>query len=282
MKTKALELAAQGYRVFPCHTVHGAACSCEDTYCTSPGKHPRTKHGVHDATKNPEKIEQWWGVWKDANIGIATGVNGGVVGLHVVDVDDPLVWERLVYTENHGVEPSTLTAQTGSGGKHFYFSTIERLRNTKAKVSVGIDTRGEGGYVLAPPSNHVQGSYSWLTPTWMPVAPLPSWLAKLIEPPTTTREAPPTWTFQGTSRYGEAIVNSAVQRLRSAAEGERNTVLAREAFRLGQWIGGGEIDSAGIFDMLVEQCPDPDRKKTETTAARQLLEGSHYPRRKER
>ena len=57
-----------GWAVFPCHSADAnARCSCGNLACDKPGKHPRTQHGLKDATKNEGKIRQWWEKWPDAN-----------------------------------------------------------------------------------------------------------------------------------------------------------------------------------------------------------------------
>jgi len=72
--TAALRYAALGLSVVPVHSIKGDGwCSCRDgKSCTSPGKHPRTPHGIRDATCDPTEIERFWSKWPDANIGIAT------------------------------------------------------------------------------------------------------------------------------------------------------------------------------------------------------------------
>jgi DNA-binding PadR family transcriptional regulator len=138
-------------------------CSCGRDTCTSAGKHPRTKNGVKDATMDEEQIRAWWTQWPTANIGIATGITEGeTTGLFVIDVDT-----------HKGAPPdalnnydlatllATLRVRTGSGGYHFYLKTEQRLPNTCDRLGPFVDTRGEGGYVVAPPSRNRQGAYTW-------------------------------------------------------------------------------------------------------------------------
>ena len=69
----ALMYAGKGWHVFPLHTViDGTTCDCRRS-CPKPGKHPRTANGFKDATTDETQIRKWWGMWPDANIGIATG-----------------------------------------------------------------------------------------------------------------------------------------------------------------------------------------------------------------
>ena len=164
MLQEALFYASLGLRVFPLHSNTGGRCSCGRTDCQSPAKHPRTQNGVKDATTDVEQIAKWWTWWPDANIGVATG--GGVC---VLDIDNDeehgecgssslADWE-----EEQGALPPTWLSLTGGGGLHYIFKVPEgtQVRN-RAHVLPGVDVRGEGGYIVAPPSVHISGStYEW-------------------------------------------------------------------------------------------------------------------------
>ena len=80
----ALDYAQDGWAVLPLQSVAQGTCSCGKDDCSSPGKHPRTAHGVKDSTTDVSIIRQWWAKWPDANIGLATGKVSGRV---VLDVD---------------------------------------------------------------------------------------------------------------------------------------------------------------------------------------------------
>ena len=158
----ALHYARAGMAVFPLHANDNGACSCRKPDCGSPAKHPRTDHGLSDATKDEEQIRTWWTRWPTANVGIATGAVSGVV---VLDVDpqhggdDSMVGMR----EEHGDLPPTRAVRTGGGGTHFFFAHpgVE-VRNSQGRLGSGLDVRGDGGYVVAPPSNHMSGcAYEW-------------------------------------------------------------------------------------------------------------------------
>src|SRR5579864_2559611 len=69
----AWQYADRGWPVFPVHTVADEHCSCGNADCSSPGKHPRTAHGVKDATTDPTRIRAWWQEWPGSNVAIATG-----------------------------------------------------------------------------------------------------------------------------------------------------------------------------------------------------------------
>ena len=81
----AIGYAEKGWKVFPLHTPGpDGTCSCMRSGCADAGKHPRTQHGVKAATTELETIYQWWTLWPQANIGIATGSTSGIV---VIDID---------------------------------------------------------------------------------------------------------------------------------------------------------------------------------------------------
>lgn len=160
----ALSYVHWGWRVFPLHQVTCSRCSCGNTECAPGGKnekniakHPRTKHGVTDATSEAAQIRRWWTKWPDANIGIATGPESGllVVDIDGNDVELPGVLRDL---------PRTVTART-SRGLHLYlrYPTAITIGNSVKKMDLPVDVRGAGGYVVAPPSLHQSGTrYEWL------------------------------------------------------------------------------------------------------------------------
>ena len=161
MMDHALRYAARGRHVFPVHWPRDGVCSCGRPDCGSPAKHPLTTNGLRDATTNSEQIREWWQRWPDANIGIVTGQASGIV---VVDVDAGKgglqSWAEL--QDIHG-RIDTLTSLTGGGGMHLWFQApADALKSTAGTIAPGIDTRAEGGYVVAPPSLHISGQrYAW-------------------------------------------------------------------------------------------------------------------------
>jgi Bifunctional DNA primase/polymerase, N-terminal/Primase C terminal 1 (PriCT-1) len=156
----ALEYAARGWRVFPLN-----------------GKVPLAgTRGCRDASSDPSLVARWP---DGANVGVATGN-----GLVVLDVDGDVGAESLhELAREHGGLPATVSAVTGGGGEHFYFRTEAPVRNSAGKLAPGLDVRGEGGYVVAPPSLHPSGRrYEWDDPPGCaPLAPLPTWLGRLLE-----------------------------------------------------------------------------------------------------
>lgn len=190
MKAEAITLVRQGFAVFPVCELgpDGGICACGRPKCSSPGKHPRLKHGVKEASTSEELVNHWWSQWPEANIGIATG---GRSGVFVVDVDIKHNGHDALgdLLEKHGGLPDTRICQTGGGGFHAYFRlpTDRNIVNSVGKIGHGIDVRGDGGYVVAPPSNHTSGRcYKWNNPE-CPIAPAPDWLIELCCASTATR-----------------------------------------------------------------------------------------------
>lgn len=124
--------------------------------------YPKT-HGLKDATTEAEQVRQWWADRPDSNVGIATGHI-----VDVVDIDGPAgvaSWARTDFPHILG-KVSTPRA----GGNHLYVAATSG-RGNKAGILPGVDYRGLGGYVVAPPSVNADGvAYAWYTPLHLPSA----------------------------------------------------------------------------------------------------------------
>lgn len=169
MLAEALAYAAQGWRVFPCHTPifedgAPARCSCGSAQCGAIGKHPRTKNGFQDATTSEVTLRYWWGVWPDANIG---GIPASA-GLVAFDLDTDAA-ETAARRLGLFAEP-TMEVQTGNG-THRYFQLPSGL--TSGATIGGIVVRSAHGYVLLPPSLHASGRRYALIDAAQPAIPLP-------------------------------------------------------------------------------------------------------------
>ena len=157
----AIRCAARGWPAFP---------------CKPGGKQPMTAHGLLDATTDAAELRRLWRT--NANVAVRTGRESGLV---VLDVDGDDGFESLrVLEREHGRLPTTLTVKTPRGGGHFYFAHPGReVRNSAGQLGVGLDVRGDGGYVLVPPSRLVDGR-AYEVDEQAPPAPLPEWLGALI------------------------------------------------------------------------------------------------------
>ncbi|MEV6495170.1 bifunctional DNA primase/polymerase, partial [Actinoplanes sp. NPDC051633] len=165
--TAALAYARHGIPVLPVHTpAADGGCSCGREDCDRPGKHPRLRHGLTDASTDPRLIEMWWAQWPEANVGLRTGVV-----MDVADVDSVEGWHSLCHLLG-GSMPAGPQVRTGGGGWHFWFRPMGH--GNRVRLLPGVDWRGTGGYVVAPPSRHARGSgYTWVFgPGYLlPVAP---------------------------------------------------------------------------------------------------------------
>ncbi len=169
MLEAALGYARRGWPVFP---------------CAPREKKPLTPHGCRDATVDPEQIRAWWQRWPDANIGLATGG----CGLVAIDIDPGKggtdTWAEL--RRRLDIDDGTVTAVTGGGGKHLLYRAPEGIRipNSVGKLGAGVDVRGDGGYIVVPPSVHPNGTpYRWETgysPDDRGPLPLPQPLLRLL------------------------------------------------------------------------------------------------------
>lgn len=153
--------------------------------CSPMSKKPLTPHGCKDAKKSVGAIKAWWKRWPDASIGIATG---SVSGLIVIDEDldedkglngyeEVSEWERI-----NGAFPATVQCITGRGGYHLYYQYDGTDIKNRAGILDGVDVRGEGGYVIAPPSMHPNGTeYQWEdAPDEVTLAPIDATVRKFL------------------------------------------------------------------------------------------------------
>jgi len=141
-------------------------------------KEPLIADWPNKATTDEATIRGWWAKWPKANIGIATGRYGG--GYFCVLDFDPRNGGDWYNDAPKGSLPDTWVVHTGGGGRHYYYKTPSPLRGRKLKK--GVDLKGEGGYVVAPPSIHPEGgAYVWevgAEPGDMPIGGVPEWVLR--------------------------------------------------------------------------------------------------------
>ncbi len=177
-----------GWPVLPCHSpIAGGGCSCGRADCSAPGKHPAIKNGAHSASLDNSEIDGWWAKWPAASVAVQTGV-----AMWVLDVDRPEGEEALEELQlRFGKLPDTPIAQTGGGGRHYFFARPAMPVQNRIGFVAGLDVRGLGGYVLAAPSQHSSGRcYEWeldSEPWTVALALAPRWLFEIV---TGVREVP--------------------------------------------------------------------------------------------
>ncbi len=263
----ALAYSERGWPVFPCEPG---------------GKRPLgalVPHGLKDATTDAAIIREWWGKCPTANTGLPTGQ-----AFDVLDVDRPkpgqpadgqvTLWELVA---EHGPLPAGPTVLTPSDGLHLYFAPTG-LGN-RAGLRPGLDYRGVGGYVLAPPSVLADGTaYTWLTTPLTGVwaedrddpdpdpadGPMflsaPAWLVELLAPTSRPTMAPgdvrrPDGAVgkPGDRRaaYGRTALDAEKGRVALAPPRTGNDQLNRSAHALGQLVAGGALDLDEVMAVLL-------------------------------
>lgn len=234
----ALEYAALGYAVFP---------------CARGDKKPLTPNGCLDATTDEEQIIEWWEHNVFANIGISTK------GLLVVDIDGSDN-EWLTNPEIRECLSQGIMSQTPSGGRHFIFKQPPEanLKNTTGKLAPKVDTRADGGYIVAPPSQIKDKAYEWLSSY------------ELNEPLESLAEAPK-WIIEKLKEESETRLDLGGDGT-PIPDGQRNNTLARIAGKMRR-MGLRESEIAGALHVINQnRCtpplPEPEVQRVAASIAR--------------
>ncbi len=236
----ALDYAARGWAVFPLHSVDATGrCTCGKTECDSPDKHPHITNGLKGASTDIDQIRRWWEHWPEANIGIRTG---SVSGIFALDMDSQEAVEQL-RVASKTIPTDACRQKTGRGWQVFFTLPNFCVKNSAGKIAPQIDVRGEGGYVVAPPSRHANGTtYHWLSDAHP--GPAPAWLLDDIAEMQQSQSGPPAQASPGRlSRqpYLAAALRGERGRVASAPPSTRNDTLNRAAYSLGQ------LEHAGLL-----------------------------------
>jgi len=255
-----LVLTSTGFRIFPCRE-----------------KRPITKNGFKDASADPEQIKTWWTQYPDAQVGLPTGKN---INAFVLDVDLPDGSASLAALEaKHSPLPPSWQTRTTSGGEHrFYALPADRkIRNSASKLAPGLDVRGEGGYVIAPPSP----GYVWTSDS-VGLAQAPEWLLDLIAP----FQSPPSrlpGQSANTTAYGRKALEAEAARIALAPKGTRNQTLNNAAYSIGQLVAGNQIDRAEAESTLLHAAERSGLNPAEAakTFASGFTAGEQHPRKPE-
>jgi hypothetical protein len=195
------------------------------------------RHGLSEASTDPRRIEMWWERWPDANIGLRTGVL-----MDVADVDSPEGRHSLRHLLG-GELPAGPQVRTGGGGWHFWFGPLGY--GNRVRLLPGVDWRGVGGYVVAPPSMHARGSpYSWVRRPGRTLPAAPEVLRELVAGP--VLDTWPHARIVHPDRYAAVALEAEADRVARAAVGTRNDTLNRAAFVLGRLVGAGLLDERTV------------------------------------
>ena len=217
MLSAALRYAAGGWPVFP---------------CAPRGKVPITSHGCKDATLDAEQIRSWWSSTPDANIGLATGAASGVFVLDVDEKPDQSAEESIAgFPEKL---PDCPTVRTPRGGCHFYFKDLPGASITAGKLGKGLDTRGEGGYVIAPPSVSADGrGYAWIDSDDVCGLPeVPQWLVERLAKKPEKKEGSAELIAPGAGRHATLVTAAGIMRQNGFVTSEINAALLAMRARL--------------------------------------------------
>lgn len=304
MLDAALDLARRGWVIGPLHESLGGICSCRDgAHCKSRGKHPRTKHGFKDFTRDPDRIRAWWQRWPHANIGGATEASGVVV----IDLDIPKRAEdvpppelaaagvadgadALAYLAQRAAQPwpQTRTHQSWSGARHLVFRAPPGIEIPSSTSTHGlawlVDVKARGGQIVLPPSEIDERPYVRCSGDGIPqdVRPLPNWLIELLRekpkpPPRPARILP----VGGARAYVAKVVENELRAVATCLTG-RNDQLAHSSFILGQFVGAGLLDRDATHDAVTQAAEqagiEPTEGKAQNTIRRCLEAGARHPR----
>ena len=230
LASAAFRLALRGLAVFP----------------LAPGAKvpPAGSHGHLEASFDPDVTRARWTKTPNANLGIATGRKSN---LWVLDIDPRHGGDKVLaeLEREHGTLPLTVETSTPRGGRHLYWRWLAdgpEIRNSTSRVGPGIDVRGEGGSIVAPPSVLADGRrYRWVKNGARTFANAPAWLLTLAMPPPPPPRSEPKPPPDDIERYVATAIASELNQLAGTAEGERNDQLNRSAFAIGGFVLAGWV-----------------------------------------
>lgn len=235
MLDRALALVSRGLSVFPLQPR---------------GKRPEIKWERYQHERATEaQVRAWWKAKPNANIAVATGPASGVF---VLDVDGERGAATLTALQaNHGALPLTWRSVTGKGEHWWFRSPDPPIGNSARKLGDGLDTRGLGGYVVAPGSIHPDGPvYRWHDDSAPELADAPAWLLELLKPALPTPRGPAPSVSEISDRYVARAVEGEIGRVMRASEGSRNDTLNKAAFALGQFVGANALNEGEAQSLL--------------------------------
>lgn len=254
-----------------------------DVYCSRgwalhplKGKLPHLKNWQQKASINPNTFMQWLKAWPNANIGIITGITSNLLVLDVDGVEGLNSIKGLDLPDT----PTVITAR----GYHYYYQfpeVLKEISTTRSGLLPGVDTRGRGGFITAPPSIHETGHlYTWIkSPSTVPAAP-PKWLIKLLLPPIKTACALPLLILKEGSRYAQVALTNESLAVATAPIGTRNARLNQAAFSMGTLAATGRIDINIVAESLARSALNAGlcQSEIEKTLCSGLSAGMKHPR----
>lgn len=229
----AIDYARRGMRVFPCNPA---------------SKKPYTGHGFKDASTDERQIREWWAQYPGAMIGYHPGDEIAVIDVDVKE-DGSSGFDTLARLEvKYGKLPDTVRSQTPRGGQHLFFHTSgHATRGLNGTNVFGpnscVDIRGNGGYVILPPSTRADGrQYEWITaPGESSFADVPEWVLNEI----------------GRNRLQHRPAEESSEAQEPIYEGSRDSQLTSIAGTLRRVGLGAEAIESALMDINAERCVPP-------------------------
>ena len=213
-------------------------------------KPPMVRDWENRATNDLTRVDRFWSS-TPANIGLACGPSG-LVGIDL-DIPDPngshatdptgLATFAALATARGASIPDTYTVDTPSGGRHLIYAAPEgvHLRNTRRpQIAPYVDSRAEGGYLVAAGSMVPHGSYDLIDD--QPPAELPAWMVQACVELPASGAATVTPIRGNPTNSGKAALRGECERVEQAPDNEHNAVLSTAAFRVGLQIGHGNLE----------------------------------------
>jgi len=211
------------------------------------GECGRHGHGLYDASTDAGQLVEWWERWPRANVGWRTGIDFDALDIDVKD-GAPGLGTLARILDEHGCLPPAPSVSTPSGGLHFYFRPTGH--GNAAGFAPGLDWRGAGGYVVAPPSTVGGKRYEWGVGPSVGLPAAPAWLVSLLRPARTPPPPRGPIVRRSSSAYARRALEGELGRLAMAAVGERNHQLNRSAFALGQLVAAGALGAREVVEPL--------------------------------
>jgi Bifunctional DNA primase/polymerase, N-terminal len=241
----------RGWPVFPCGLETKAPT----------GSKADGGNGFKDATVDPGEIAWLWRNWPGCLIGIPTGA---VSGIDVLDVDAKHEMATRWWAAASKRSPPTRTYRTRGGGHHCYFQHSGGISNTQSKLAHGVDSRGDGGYIV----HWFSAGFECLDHA--PIAPWPTWLRDCLlwQPPKVERRP-----YVSSAKHADKAIEDVLRHVATAREGERNAILFWGACRLRERTEAGQIGQGEATALLVNAArsiglQDLEAKRTVSSAWR--------------
>lgn len=265
----ALFYAGHGWPVFMLGRSKRPVANCGDCRTAGPGHDLEACpcmmcHGLYAATTDPSRIRAMRRASPRGLLAIRTG---SISGLVVIDIDP-----------EHGGQitpalmPRTGYVRTGSGGLHLYYRHPgAHVPNSQSRLAPGVDVRGDGGYVVAPPSVHPRTRRAYLPMVGHP-AEMPPGLVVACLPPEPAVPSMVTARATSTRAAGgitspEALLAALIATVRAAPEGRRRTTLYGAARGVARMVAAGALSAPDAYEVLADVGRAAGQTERETRSA---------------